>query len=539
MPQEKFITWMVAREWRFKKDCFITILFMTAALDRIDSIFAHNARTLPNTPHLLEVSYEPFQTYSQTYVRSSRLAQSMIAFGLKPGERVLLFTTNSRELVELFIACSLAGAICVPVNTLSSGRELLNTALDCSPTQLFVHSQFADRVEPDLEKMVPGLKVAIAGPISGWREYDDLIEKHSPLNASMRDDPQDPAVMIYSSGTTGKPKGILLRHSALVLNAQMTLSVARYQMTDRNLTLLPMFSSFGNCWDFLMPALAGSSVIVLPRFEPEHVWQLVQKHRATVLVGVPIMFARLFDPQTLLGKDISSVRLIDVGGGPVSDRLKSDLKSKHGIEVIESYGLTEISPVAAVQIPFDKQRPGSTGPTLPGVEVKVVDEKGQRLPPNTPGELCFRSKTFMAGYWNQSDKTAEAIRDGWLFSGDIGVVDEDGHVYIHDRIKDMIISNGFNVYPKEVENALCEHPDVQTAAVVGIPDEIRGELIHAFVIRKEAAQVDESQLLEHLSKLVGKHKLPKGISFIGQLPLTASGKIQRFALRELLQPAKS
>jgi long-chain acyl-CoA synthetase len=511
---------------------------MTAALERIDTLFAHNARTLPRAPHLLEVNAAPYQTYAQTYERAARLAQAMVSAGLQPGQRVLLFTGNSRELVELFIACALAGAICVPVNTLSSARELLNTALDCTPAQLFMHAQFADRIDPQLTQQVPGLKVAIQGSIGGWRSYDELVSAHEPLAGPLRHEPEDPAVMIYSSGTTGRPKGILLRHSAIVLNAQMTQSVARYQLADRNITLLPMFSSFGYCWDFIMPALAGSSVVILPRFDPEQAWQLVQKHRASILVGVPTMFARLFDPQTLKGKDISSVRLMDVGGGPVSDRLKQDLKQVHGIEIIESYGLSEISPVAAAQIPFDQQRPGSTGPTLPGVEVKVIDAQGQVLPPNTPGELCFRSRTFMAGYWNQPEKTAEAIREGWLHSGDIGVVDEDGHVYIRDRIKDMIVSNGFNVYPKEVENALCEHPQVQTAAVVGVPDEIRGELIHAFVVRKEGAQIQEQELLAHTATLVGKHKIPRGISFVTELPLTASGKIQRFALREQLQRAQ-
>jgi len=511
---------------------------MTAAIERIDTLFAHNARTLPNTPHLLEVSTAPCQTYAQTYERAARLAQAMVAAGLAPGERVMLLTGNSRELVEIFIACAIAGAICVPVNTLSSAREVLHTALDCTPKQLFVHAQFADRIDAQLARHVPGLKVAIAGPIEGWLGYDEQLAGNEPLAAPLRDDPQDPAVMIYSSGTTGRPKGILLTHSAIVLNAQMTQSVARYQMADRNITLLPMFSSFGYCWDFIMPALAGSSVVILPRFDPEQAWQLVQKHQASILVGVPTMFARLFDPQTLQGKDISSVRLMDVGGGPVSNRLKHDLKRVHGIEIIESYGLSEISPVAAVQIPFDEQRPGSTGPTLPGVEVKVIDEQGHSLPPNTPGELCFRSKTFMAGYWNQPEKTLEAIRDGWLHSGDIGVVDEGGHVYIRDRIKDMIVSNGFNVYPKEVENALCEHPEVQTAAVVGVPDEIRGEVIHAFVVRKDGANVDEQALLAHTAGLVGKHKIPRGVSFVAELPLTASGKIQRFALREQLQRAK-
>jgi acyl-CoA synthetase (AMP-forming)/AMP-acid ligase II len=516
---------------------------MTAPIDRIDRLFAHNARTLPTKTHLV-LDDGTVQTWRQTWQRSAAIAHALIGSGVRPGERVMVLAGNSRELEELFIACSIANTICVPVNILTTARELLATAQDCTPAALFVENTLFDRVTPELTASVPGLKVVMRGQHSGWQTYEDVVAQApgaqadawllAPPVASRGD---DPGIMIYSSGTTGKPKGILLTQYGVVENARMTQSVARLQASDKSLAMLPLFSSFGFCWDFLMPALAGSLTVVLPRFDPQAALRAIEQHGITILIGVPTMFARVFDAPELATTDIRTLRLMDVGGGPVSDKLKHDLKHVHGIEIIESYGLTEISPVAAAQIPGDAHRAGSTGPALPGVEVKVIDADGRVLPPNEPGELCFAAPTLMLGYWNKPEQTAQALQGGWLHSGDIGIVDEDGHIYIRDRLKDMIVANGFNVYPKEVENALAEHPAVQNVAVVGVPDEIRGEVIHGFVVLREGQQATGEALIAHCATLIGKHKLPRQIHFTDNLPLTASGKIQRFALRDRAKAA--
>jgi len=509
---------------------------MTTPIDRIDRLFAHNARTLPAQTHLI-LADGTTQTWLQTWQRASAIASALFVSGVKPGDRVMVLSGNSRELQELYVACGIVSAICVPVNTLTTARELATAALDCSPVAAFVEHNLIDRISPELTSLE--LKVVIRGNQVGWKTYEDIVttalkgqpEKwliHPPIES--RGD--DPGVMIYSSGTTGKPKGILLSQYGVIKNACMTQSVARIQATDIHLAMLPLFSSFGFCWDFLMPALAGATTVILTKFDPQSALKAVEKHRITVMVGVPTMFARIFDAPEIRTTDISTLRLLDVGGGPVSDKLKYDLKHVHGIEIIESYGLTEISPVAAAQVPGDAHRRGSTGPALPGVEVKVIDIHGKVLAPNEPGELCFRAPTLMIGYWNRPEQTAESLRNGWLHSGDIGIVDEDGHIFIRDRLKDMIVTNGYNVYPKEVENALAEHPAVQNVAVVGVPDEIRGEVIHAFAVLREGACVTEEALITHCATLIGKHKLPRKIHFTDNLPLTASGKIQRFALRE-------
>lgn len=516
---------------------------MTTPIDRIDRLFAHNARTLSGRAHLI-LADGTQQSWLQTWERASAIAAALLKAGVNPGDRVLVLAGNSPELQEVYVACSIASAICVPVNTLTTARELLALAQDCTPVAAFVEETLFDRILPEFTAAIGGLKAVIGKARPGWGALADLMaeseaaQAHRWLLAPPVDTQGDgPGLMIYSSGTTGKPKGILLSQFGVVENARMTQSIARIQMDDVNLAMLPLFSSFGFCWDFLMPALAGATTVILPKFDPRAALEAVERHHVTVLVGVPTMFARIFDAPELGQTDISSLRLMDVGGGPVSDRLKHDLKHVHGIEIIESYGLTEISPVAAAQVPGDAHRAGSTGPALPGVEVKVIDETGKVLAPNEPGELCFRAPTLMIGYWNRPQQTAESLRDGWLHSGDIGIVDADGHIYIRDRLKDMIVTNGFNVYPKEVENVLAEHPAVQNVAVVGVPDEIRGEVIHGFVVLREGQSTTGEALIAHCATLIGKHKLPRYIHFTDNLPLTASGKIQRFALRDQARQA--
>lgn len=512
---------------------------MVAPLNRIDLLFRHNARTLGSRTHLI-LPDDTEQSYGASYDRAGRVASAIVDAGIAPGARVLVLMSNSRELVEMYIACSLAGVVCVPVNSLTTARELIATAADCAPAAAFIQHQFLDRISPEFMRHDLRLKVVTQGASAGWQQYDALLQSRPPLARAVSTDPEAPSVMIYSSGTTGRPKGILLRQRGVTENAHMTNLMMRYQTSDTSMSMLPFFSSFGFCFDFMMPAQAGARTLILPKFDPQAAIEKIERHRVTVLAGVPTMFARLFDAENIRGRDFSSLRLMDVGGGPVSDRLKLDLKNVHKIEIVESYGLTEISPVASVQVPFSQHKVGACGQPLPGVEVKVLGPDEEELPPNEAGEFCFRCATFMIGYWNKPELSAQTLRGGWLHSGDIGVVDEDGELFLRDRLKDMIISSGYNIYPKEVENALCEHQSVQSAAVIGVPDEIRGETIHAFVVLKPGQEASAQDMIAHCATIIGKHKLPRGVSFVAELPLTASGKIQRFALREMLgKPAKS
>jgi len=311
----------------------------------------------------------------------------------------------------------------------------------------------------------------------------------------------------------------------------MASGVLGYRADDRFLTILPTYSSFGYSFDFLQSALAGASTVLTPAFDAAAAVALIERHRVTCLAGVPTMFVRM--AEHMAGRDLRCLRLLDVGGGPVPEKLKQDLRATLGCETVESYGLTEISPVATVQVPSEPARPGSCGPPLPGVEARVVDEADRDVAPGEPGELIFRCGTLMLGYWNQPELTARTLRDGWLHSGDIGKIDEAGHLYILDRLKDMIVTSGNNVYPKEVENVIFEHPGVQSVAVVGLPDPVRGENVHAFVVPAPGARPTEAEILEHCRRNLARFKVPRSVAFIDELPLTGSGKIRRFKLREL------
>ncbi|MEE8395898.1 MAG: AMP-binding protein, partial [bacterium] len=365
-----------------------------------------------------------------------------------------------------------------------------------------------------------------------WRDYEAALGEAPAGPVPSRSRPQSPAMIVYSSGTTGAPKGIVLGQRQLLANARMVIDALGYRPDDRFLTILPSFHMFGYAFDFLYCALVRGRMVVLPAFDAQAALELVERHRITVLTGVPMMFVQMFDPVLAAGHDLASLRLIDVGGGPVPTSLVRELKENFGIETVESYGLSEISPVACVQRPHQPSPEGSCGVVLEGVEVRVHNRDGRQVASGEAGELQFRCDTFMNEYWNQPELTAATLKDGWLRTGDLGRVDGAGNIFILDRIKDMIVTNGYNVYPKEVELVLFAHPGVTAAAVVGVPHPVRGEDVVAFVVPAAGAPADAEAIGAYCRENLARFKVPRQITFTDALPLTASGKIRRFALRE-------
>ncbi|WP_454634192.1 class I adenylate-forming enzyme family protein [Bradyrhizobium cenepequi] len=495
----------------------------------IDSIFASAALDAKERRHLqfLDGSYA---TYGQTFERARRLASVFAGAGVAKGDRVMSLMGNCRALYEFFIATSLLGAIAVPINTQSTAYEVGRLIHDCEASACIAEDT---RIAAISEQIAANLKckIVVGAVAAGWLSYEDELARAKPIDGT-RSVPSDPCLIIYSSGTTGEPKGIVLRHECLIENASRVIDRIKYTGSDVFLTLLPSFHLFGYSFDFMYSAMVRAPLVVVAAFDAEAALETVKRFGVTILTGVPTMFARMFDAKMLEGHDVSSVRLLDVGGGPVSPALKRHLRSI-GIEAVESYGQTEISTVSAIQIPGVDCPDGSTGPVLRGFEVRVIDSEGTDVPVGEAGELVFRSPTFMHGYWNQPELTAKTIRGGWLHSGDIGRVDSSGNVFILDRVKDMIVANGFNVFPKEVENAICLHPSVLSVAVIGLPDELRGEDIHAFVVVRPGHTVDAAAIAQHCAQHLAKYKLPRTISFLDELPLTATGKIRRFKLREM------
>lgn len=506
---------------------------MTAPLT-VDEVFVRAAGRDAAAVHLI-LPDGRVASYGETLARARRLAGALAAGGIGRGDRVAAFMRTSRELLETYIACGLAGAIAVPVNGLNTARENGLLFADCTPAGLIVEASMLDRVPAEILPGSLGLRLVTQGTAGGWRAYDEALADARATTGPGRSQPGDAGLIIYSSGTTGNPKGIVLGHQALVDNARRASGVLGYRAADRFLTILPSYSSFGYSFDFLQAGLAGAATVLTPVFDAAAAVALIERHRVSCLAGVPTMFVRM--AEHMAGRDLACLRLIDVGGGPVPEKLKQDLRATLGCETVESYGLTEISPVASVQQPGEPTRPGSCGPPLPGVEARSVDEADRDVPPGAPGELIFRCGTLMLGYWNQPELTARTLRGGWLHSGDIGTIDEAGHLYILDRLKDMIVTSGNNVYPKEVENVIFEHPAVQSVAVVGLRDEVRGENVHAFVVLAPGARATADEIIAHCRRSLARFKVPRSVTFIDELPLTGSGKIRRFKLRELAREA--
>ncbi len=500
-------------------------------MDTVDRVFARAAAENGAAVHLVFTDGTTC-TYAETHQRATRFAAVLIAAGIEPGDRVACFMGNSRALYEFFIGCAIAGAIAVPINTLSTARETGVLFADCQPRGIVAQNP-GDALPENMFTDDVVLRLSYGDEIStGWRSYEQVLSEAGSEEIAPRSAPSDAAMIIYSSGTTGAPKGIVLGHRQLVANARMTIDALGYNANDRFLTVLPSFHLFGYSYDFLYCGLVAGRMTVLPSFDADMALDLIEQHRITVLAGVPLMFVQMFQPGRLAGRDVSSLRLIDVGGGPVPVSLVRRLKDDIGIDTVESYGLTEISTVACVQRPGMFSPEGSCGIVLDGVEVRVHDREGLAVPTGEPGELQFRCDTFMNGYWRQPELTQETLAEGWLHTGDVGRVDNNGNIFILDRIKDMIVANGYNVFPKEVENVLFAHPTVEAAAVIGVPDEIRGEDIQAFVVPAPGAAANADEILDYCRRELARYKVPRAITFTDSLPLTASGKIRRFALRQ-------
>lgn len=495
----------------------------------IDSIFSSAANESGGRTHLQFLDGTT-ATYAQTFERAARLAGALRSRGIQRGDRVVCLMGNCRALYEFFIATSLLGAIAVPINTQSTGYEIDRLVRDCSASGCVAEGELAALLSEEAKQRL-SVRLSVSSATQGWDDYEEAI-LGAPVVTDPQSRPADPCLIIYSSGTTGDPKGIVLRQECLVENAVRVVERLKHSSDDIFLTLLPSFHLFGYSFDFMYSGLSRAPMVVMEAFDAQRALDTIEKYNVTVLTGVPTMFARMFDPQLLASHKVDRIRLLVVGGGPVSPAIKLRLRGL-GIEAVESYGQTEISTVAAVQIPEVDAPEGSCGPVLRDFELRVVNADGEDVPVGEPGELLFRSPTFMHGYWNQPELTAKTLLGGWLHSGDVGRVDAQGNVYILDRVKDMIVANGFNVFPKEVENAIAAHPAVLTVAVVGVPDELRGEDIFAFVVRRPGASASSEDIADHCTRHLARYKLPRYMSLVDELPLTATGKIRRFKLREI------
>ena len=479
------------------------------------------------------------RTHAQLAERVARLAGGLQGLGVKPGDRVGLLSLNADRYVETYLALWWAGAAVNPINTRWSAAEIAFSLDDCETAVLCVDDAFA-AVVGELRAQSNVLKTVIHATdgqaMAGAIDYEALIAGSEPVPC-VAGSGDDLAGVFYTGGTTGKPKGVMLSHSALTLNALMLLVACPFDDTAVPLQNLPMFHLAG--LSFLLRGLMrGCRLVILPGFTPASVFGAVVEHKLTHVMMVPTMLQMLADDPSMRQYDLRSVVWVGYGASPISEAvLKRVSEMFPSAELFQGYGMTEVAAGLTLLTGRD-HRPGdargrmrSAGQALPTVELKIIDAEGNTLPQGEVGEIAARTPCLMQGYWNRPEETAAALRDGWFRSGDAGRLDADGFLYIVDRVKDMIVSGGENVYSAEVENALARHPAVAANAVIGIPHERWGEQVHAVVVLKPGATASAEELQAHCKGLIAGYKCPRSVEFRDAMPLSGAGKILKTELR--------
>ena len=466
--------------------------------------------------------------------QSNQVASGLVALGVHPGDRVGLFGANSCEWVVSYYGIAKTGAVLNPLSSMLTTDELGYMVRD-SGARVVIGA--ADKAAQLRELKMAGVLdhvvlwgIADAGEDTALGDWLSTGDTQFGVRART---PSDLAVIAYTSGTTGRPKGAMQSQRAVVAAGVGTALMAARTAEDRVVSALPLFHVYGSC---VMNAamLAGSMLITLPRFSEAAMLTAIVTHRATLMDGVPTAYYYLLAHADFDRTDLSSLRLCWVGGQTLPAAKSLEFTRRAGCPVHEVWGMTELAGATSANPVYGINKPGTIGLPFPGNAFRVVDieDPAREMPRGEPGELMFSGPLVMMGYHGNAVATAETVRpDGWLHTGDVAVMDDDGYATIVDRKKDMILTAGFNVYPAELERVLCMHPGVALAAVGSIPDEAKGELAKAYVIRRPGADVSSSALITHCREHLAAYKVPRAVQFVESVPMTASGKIMRRMLK--------
>ncbi len=482
-------------------------------------------------------------TYGELQSKVDRWAHVLASRGIKAGDAFGLVTKNSPEFIVTFFALMKLGARAVPVNFLLKADEMSFIFEDAGVVGVITQPAYLRSVRDAKKKLSMLRDIIVTGDqrdsAVDVHYFDDLLAAGSASRLpALKLTADDIAMLIYTSGTTGKPKGVMLTHKNFLSNAQQCLDmVSSLSVKDVFICLLPMFHSFAWTVCVIVPLRLGSKIVISESIQPfSDVIKQIFKERVSIFVAVPPIYAALLRvPFVWPMKWINPLRLCISGAAALPTPVQQKFEKKFGVPLLEGYGLTEASPVVTLN-PEDQRIPGSIGKALPGVEIRIVSEAGQDLPDNEVGEICVRGANVMKGYFKQEEATREAFLDPehqWLRSGDLGFKDAQGYIHISDRKKDLIIVKGLNVYPKEVEDVLQEHPAVQEAAVIGVQDETGDEIIRAFVTLKPEASVEKQELLKLCRSKLASYKCPKDLEIRKELPKNTLGKILKRELRKL------
>ena len=456
---------------------------------------------------------------------TARVAGLLAERGIGPGDRVGLMLPNVPLFPVVYYGILRLGAAAVPMNVLLKGRETSFYLKDPGAKAVFAWEPFAEHAKTGADEAGAEYIEVVPGA------FEELLATVEPLRDVFACDGSETAVILYTSGTTGTPKGAELSHDNLAHNCSAAVGLFGIQGATVTLGSLPLFHSFGQTCAMNATIRAGGCLTLIPRFDPGKALEVIERDRVNVFEGVPTMYGAILNHPAADTTDVSSLQVCASGGASLPLELMRAFEDKFSTMILEGYGLSETSPVASFNHPDKERKAGSIGTPITGCEMKIVGDDGADLPLGEAGEIVIRGLNIMKGYWNRPEATAEAIdADGWFHSGDIGKVDEDGYFYIVDRKKDLIIRGGYNVYPREVEEVLYEHPAVREAAVVAVPDDEWGEEIGAAVALKDGAEATAEELCKFVKDQVAAYKYPRHLWFVDELPKGPTGKILKRAI---------
>jgi len=485
-------------------------------------------------------------TYAEINARASQVANALREIGIKRGDKVALSCPNLPFFPIVYYGILKAGAAVVPLNVLFKPREIAYHLADSD-----AKAYFCFQGTPELpmgEFGFEGFKQtdscetfilmtvnpADESPFENAPTLAGFIGKQPNLFESELTEADETAVILYTSGTTGQPKGAELTHLNMILNARLSDTMYPRRDHDTHLIALPLFHSFGQTVQMNAAFYNRATINLLPRFTPEAALSAMEKTDVTIFAGVPTMYWALLNYAEAdrfdLAKIARNLRMCFAGGSPLPVEVLRGFEAKFNVSVLEGYGLSETSPIATFN-KVETARAGSVGFPVWGVETRVVDESGADVPTGELGEIVIRGHNIMKGYYKRPEATAAAIKNGWFHSGDIGRIDADGVLYIADRVKDMILRGGYNVYPRELEEVLMTHEAVSLCAVIGVPCEENGEEIKAYIVKKPDANHTESEIIQWCEQNIASYKYPRFVEFRETLPLTATGKILKRELR--------
>src|SRR5437773_438127 len=475
-------------------------------------------------------------TYHELDDLCDRVAGGLRDIGVRPGDRVSLYSPNRWEWVIAYHAALRAGAVVNPINVMLTAEEVAFVLNDCGAAAIFASGDKAE-VIAGLTRSVPTLRRVISfdGAAGGVTGFGDLLEHPAAAPEVPRPGPADLSTIGYTSGTTGHPKGAMQSHRAVFLNSAALFAVQTRTDGDVMLTALPLPHVYGN---IVMNGtfMAGATLVLMERFDAALALAEIQRHHVTVFDGVPTMYAMMLADPSLPGTDLSSLRACAGGGQTMPVAKMAEWERRSQAPLLERWGMTELAGAGSSNCSYMPNAHASIGLALPGLEARVatLDDAGVTAPDGEPGELMVRGPLVMLGYYGNDQATRAAIEPGgWLHTGDIATRDDEGHYFIVDRKKDLIITGGFNVYPAEIERVVASHPSVAMVAVGSVPDEIRGELARAYVVLRPGVTATETQIIEHCRPHLAAYKLPRSVRFVPDLPKTSTGKVMRRELKTL------